>query len=375
MPTLSYLDYNATAPLRPAVLARMVEVLQLGGNASSVHGAGRRARRIVEEARAALAHALGCAADGVVFTGSGSEANNLAIAGCGRRRVVISAVEHDSVRQAADGAATVPVDGNGIIDLGALDRLLAAGTEPALVSVMLANNETGALQPVAEASAIARRHGALVHCDAVQALGKVEVGLDALGVDYLSVSAHKIGGPQGVGALAVRPGTPLRALIRGGGQERGRRAGTENVAAIAGFGVAVREATSHMNEWKAVRVLRDAAESRLKALAPEAAIMSAGAERLPNTLCIALPGVEAQTQLMALDLAGIAVSAGSACSSGKVHASHVLEAMGVTPALARSAIRVSLGWQSTMQDVDRLVAAWGALRARAGRQSAAEVAA
>jgi cysteine desulfurase len=368
-----YLDYNATAPVLPAAIAAVQAALVETGNASSVHRFGRLSRRTVETARDQVAALINAPASGIVFTGSGTEANNLAIAHARAdgRRFIVSAVEHDSVLRAADGATIAPVDGDGVVDLAALERLLA-GSAPALVAVMLANNETGVIQPLGEIVALAHAHGATVHCDAVQAAGKIAIDVAALGVDTLALSAHKLGGPQGVGALFVSPRLALRAQIVGGGQERGRRAGTENVAGIAGFGAAA--AASDVTQMGAIARLRDATEARLRNIAPETVVFGAKTARLPNTLSVAMPGVAAETQVMALDLAGIAVSAGSACSSGKVKASHVLAAMGVAPDLAGSAIRVSAGWRSTAEDFDRFVEAWTALWARLGAPRVGSVA-
>lgn len=359
----AYLDHNATSPLRPAAFDAMVEALRAGGNPSAVHSAGRKARGMVEAARRQLAALVGCLPGEVIFTSGGTEANNLALSGSGRRRVLVSAVEHDSVRKASPDAEIIPVDHDGVIDLAAFEQILSNATDPALVSVMLANNETGVLQPIGEVVRLARRSGALVHCDAVQAAGKVTVEVHGLGVDYLSLSGHKLGGPTGVGALIVRNGAPLAPDRRGGGQEANRRAGTENVAGIAGFGAAAAEARDGL----AVALLRDRLEASLLRLAPGARIFGAGVPRLDNTSCISMPGVKAETQVMALDLAGVCVSAGAACSSGKVQRSAVLDAMGVDPAEAASAIRVSLGWNSESSDIDRLIAAWRDLYIRAGK--------
>lgn len=370
----SYLDHNATSPLRPEALAAMLAALDAGGNASSVHREGRAARALVDEARETIAGELGCLPDMVVFTSSGTEANNLALKGAiglGVRRIVVSAVEHASVLETA--AATglpvdvAPVSGDGRIDLAALDALLAAEAGPALVSVMTANNETGALMPVAEVGGIARRHGAYVHSDAVQALGKVALRWVVPGVDMMSVSAHKLGGPQGAGALILREGLKLEPLLHGGGQELKRRAGTENAAAIAGFAAAVRAA----DESGRIGALRDRLEVELKAAAPHVAVFAERGPRLANTTCFALPGLDAAMALMAFDLAGIAVSSGSACSSGKVSRSHVLGAMGLSPELVAGAIRVSLGWNSTAADVERFAAAWSDIAARVENRAAA----
>lgn len=374
MSVASYLDHNATTPVLPDVVAAMVDALQTAGNPSSVHRFGRAARRLIETAREQVAAAVNASAAEVIFTGSGTEANNMALRGV-RGPIAISAIEHESVTRAVDGALVVPVDRQGVIDLTALETLVRQH-RPVLVSVMLANNETGVVQPVAEVARVARDAGALVHCDAVQALGKVPVDFRILGVDMLSLSAHKLGGPQGVGALVLRDGIAVEAFLRGGGQEKRRRAGTENAAGIAGFGVASAALSDHLKMSADCAALRDAAQSRLRALAPAAQVFGEAALRLPNTLCIEMPGVPAETQVMALDLAGVAVSAGSACSSGKVATSGVLRAMQFDDATARCAIRVSFGRGNSMMDVDRLVQAWGALYARhSGRQVRPETAA
>ncbi len=357
-PQSAYLDYNATAPVRPEAVAAMAEALAEVGNPSSVHAAGRRARARIEEVRRKLALLLGVNPESVVFTSGGTEANHLALLGVDGPRLA-SAIEHPSVLDACPDLALAPVDGAGRLDLGAFASLLTA-RRPRLVSLMLANNETGVLQPVREAAALARAAGALVHTDAVQALGKLPVGPDELGVDLLSVSAHKLGGPPGVGALIVREGLELRPLLRGGGQELRRRSGTENLPGIAGFGAALDART----DWAAVRVLRDRLEAAVQERHPASRVMGAGAERLPNTSCLLTPGLPAETQLIALDLAGVAVSSGSACSSGKVGPSHVLRAMGVPEADARCAIRVSLGWETTWTDIDRFLEAWTRLARR-----------
>ncbi len=366
MTASGYLDWNATAPLRPEAAAAMAEVLAHTGNPSSVHRAGREAKKLLEQARARIAERVGAASSDVTFTGGGTEANHLALRGLRQRRLIVSAIEHDSVLAAAPDAARLAVTRDGVADLDALDRLLATDGRPALVSLMLANNETGVIQPVAEAANIAHRHGALLHCDATQAVGKISFNNSQLNSDLVTISAHKIGGPMGAGALIASPDLPIRALQSGGGQERGRRAGTENLPGIVGFGVAAGLA----GDMVSVAALRDQAERRLLAIAPDAHIHGMAATRLPNTICISMPGVAAATQVMALDLAGVMVSAGSACSSGKVKRSHVLDAMGVPTDLAESAIRVSLGWTTSEADIDRLVEAWGALYARTRSRAA-----
>ena len=368
MPDAAYLDYNATAPLRPEARDAMQAGLARTGNPSSVHVYGREARRDLEAARDAVAMLVGAHPQEVVFTGSGTEANNLALRGPERRRVLVSAVEHDSVLAAHPAAERIPVDRQGRVEPTVLDAMLSESEAPTLVSIMLANNETGVVQPVAQAAEIAHEHGALVHCDAVQGPAKIAVDFVALDVDFLTLSAHKIGGPQGMGALVVRDGLDLEPLIRGGGQERRRRAGTENVIGAIGFGAAAM-AVRASDEARRVGALRDRLEREATAAVPDSVIIGDDAERLPNTTCLAFPGQPSETQVMALDLAGVAVSAGSACSSGKVAASHVLGAMGVDKALANSAIRVSLGWASSERDVERFVEAWAAIAERAGQRA------
>ncbi len=372
MQPLSYLDWNATAPLRPEAAAAMMAALADCGNPSSVHRWGRAARRKVEEARAAVAGLLAAAPEAVVFTSGGTEANHLALLGCGRLRVLVSAVEHDSVLRAAPHAEQIPVDGDGVVSLDALDTMLAADPRPAVVSVMLANNETGVLQPAAAVAAIAHAHGALFHCDAVQAAGKLPLDIAAIGADLVSLSAHKIGGPTGIGALVATAAIGLAPLQRGGGQEHGYRAGTENLAGIAGFAAAAEIAAAEIAAaeiavYDRVRRLRDALEAAIAEAAPDAVVVGARALRLPNTAAIAMPGTPAETQIIALDLDGVMVSAGAACSSGKVGPSHVLAAMRAAPEIALSTIRISLGWSSTEADIEHFLHAWTRLYRRRRR--------
>jgi len=360
-----YLDYNATTPVRPGVGEAVADALALTGNPSSVHEGGRRARACVEEARAQVAALVGTAPANVVFTGSGSEANNLALSGPRPARILASAIEHPSIlRPAAErpgGFALVPVDGDGVVDLGALKALLAENTDgPVLVTVMMANNETGVLQPSEEVVEIAKEAGALVHIDAVQAAGRVPLAFDELGADLMSVSAHKLGGPKGVGALVKRADIALAPLIAGGGQERSLRAGTENVPGIAGFGSAAQAALAELadgTEIERQRALRDHLEAAILAATPAAVVVGGQAPRLANTSCIAFPRFAAETLVIGFDLEGVAISAGSACSSGKVDASHVLAAMDLAPGVASSAIRVSLGFATTAEDIDAFAAA------------------
>jgi cysteine desulfurase len=368
-----YLDYNASAPLKPVARAAMIEAMALTGNPSSVHRFGRLARRLLEDSRTKIAAFCGAAPSGVIFTAGGTEANALALHGCARQRVLISAVEHDSVLAAARRAPhveVIPVDGDGMVDLAALEALLSPSGDDVIVSVMTANNETGVLQPIAAITALAHAHHALVHCDAVQAAGKLPLDIAMFGVDLMSVSAHKIGGPAGIGALIVRDGLDLAPLMVGGGQERRRRGGTENLTGIAGFAAAADAAASDIADQARLAVLRDRLEAGARALVPAMRVFGVSATRLGNTSCLSMPDVSSEVQVMALDLAGVAVSAGAACSSGKVAASHVLRAMGVPEAEAATAIRVSLGWQSKAADIDRFLQAWGELYARAGRRAA-----
>jgi cysteine desulfurase len=364
-----YLDWNATTPLRPEARAAMAQAWDMSGNPSSVHAEGRRARRLVEDARAIVASAVGGQPQNVVFTSGGTEANSLALtpglrraAGLPVQRLLVSAIEHASVlaggRFPADTIHSIGVTRSGVVDLDRLRAMLAGGP-PALVSVMLANNETGAIQPVAEAAEIAHAAGGLLHVDAIQALGKVPFDLASTGADLLALSAHKLGGPKGAGALVLAEGLlGFEPLLRGGGQEQGRRAGTENVADIAGFGAAVKAAMAAM-ERDSVRVqgFRERLESGLRQT-PGAIVFSDEAQRLPNTVLFTVPGLKAETAVIGFDLAGIGVSSGSACSSGKVQPSHVLQAMGFAPELAQGAVRLSLGWSTSETEIDSAVEAW-----------------
>lgn len=352
-----YLDHNATTPMRAAAVAAVAAASAQCGNASSVHAWGRRARAVVEDAREAVAALVGAKPEWVVFTGGGTEANNLAIRGANATTVAASAVEHPSVLTACAGISEIPVDGDCVVRLDAIP-------EAGLVSVMLANNETGVIQPVARIAEIARSRGAIVHCDAVQAAGRTAIDMEALGVGLMSLSAHKLGGPQGVGALVVRGGVRLDAILRGGGQERGLRAGTENIAGLAGFGAAAAEALSDLPKMQTLAALRDKLEADIREIAPEIRAFGSAAARLANTSCIAMPTVSAESQLMVFDLAGVMVSSGSACSSGKVARSHVLAAMGIAEEVAETAIRISLGWTTREADIDRFVTVWQTLYRR-----------
>jgi len=369
MPTRIYLDWNATTPLRPEARAAMVAAYDLVGNPSSVHAEGREARRLVEEARATLAAAVGALPRNVIFTSAGTEANALALSpglrglsGAPVERLLVSAIEHASVlaggRFPGGAIGLIPVTRSGVVDLELLKALLAGGP-PALVSIMAANNETGALQPVAEAARIVHEAGGLLHVDAIQALGKIPFDIKAVGADLATFSAHKIGGPKGIGALVVAEGIAgLEPLLRGGGQELNRRAGTENVAGIAGFGAAVKIALQALPEdAEHMASLRNRLENGIRGVAG-ATIFSDDVERLPNTVLFTAPGLKAETAVIGFDLESVAVSSGSACSSGKVQPSHVLSAMDFDPAVAQGAVRLSLGWSTEPDDINRALEAW-----------------
>ena len=359
-----YLDYNAAAPLRPESRQAILETADLVGNASSVHQFGRRLRQKIEQARIEAAGFLQTEAASIIFTSGATEANHLALCGY-EGRVVVSAIEHGSVDEARPDRHVCPVDAQGVIDLMALEkllqRLMAENPQPVMVSVMAANNETGVIQPVDRVAAVAKKFGAYLHCDAVQAAGRMTMAWE--GIDLVSVSAHKMGGPQGIGVLANRSSVPLKALLRGGGQERSFRAGTENPLGIAGFAAAIRAAKTE--DWSSVKVLRNTLERRLMAECPDAIIVARDAPRLPNTSVIIMKGVKSATQVMGFDLQGIAVSAGSACSSGKVRPSRVLKAMGIPEPLAGCAIRVSLGLDTPPEAADRFIEVWKEMKARA----------
>jgi cysteine desulfurase len=367
----AYFDWNATAPLRPEARAAMLKALELAGNPSSVHADGRAARNTIEKAREQVAALVGVPAKNVTFTSGGTEANMLALTPdievgsekAPRDRLLVSAIEHPSVRAggrfAPDAIEDIKVTPDGIVDLDYLRRKLAT-TKRALVSVMLANNETGAVQPIPKIARIVHEAGGLLHVDAVQAAAKIAVDMKALDADFMTLSSHKIGGPQGAGAL-VRKDDAIRVkpLLTGGGQERGGRAGTENVAAIAGFGAAAAATVGALKtEASRMEELRDRLETQLTAVSPDAVVFSQKVERLPNTTLIAVPGTKAETAVIAFDLAGISLSSGSACSSGKVTPSHVLAAMGADPGLTRAALRISLGRETTESDIEKLLKAW-----------------
>lgn len=385
----TYLDHNASSPVRDDVREVMAEALALPGNPSSVHAEGRRVRALIEEAREKVAALAGADPRRVIFTSGGTEANvtalspgNVSEESPGNVVCFVGAHEHPSVlaggRFAAEKIQKVGVTRDGVIDLNDLERQVRVHREngsdtPFMVSLMQANNETGAVQPVAEAAALVRENGGVLHCDAVQAAGKVPVDISALGAHMLSMSAHKIGGPQGVGALVLREEmSSLRdVLITGGGQELRARSGTENLAGIVGFGRAAERAARDLSRVGEIAAMRDDIEQAIRAHAPEAIIFADKVGRLPNTINFSVPGMKSETLVIALDLAGVAVSAGSSCSSGKVERSHVLDAMGVAEDVSAGAIRVSLGWNTTGDDATAFIAAWSKVHDQFSREAAA----
>jgi len=364
-----YFDYNATTPLAPTVTDAVTRAMRdVFGNASSIHHFGQQAKATMDEARSAVAALLNADPSEIVFTSGGTEADNLAIRGAaealeptGRRHLIASAIEHEAVLNTLRALARrgwrttlLPVDQSGIVSPDRLREVIDADT--ALVSVMHANNEIGTIQPVAQLAAIAHEHGALMHTDAVQSVGKIPVDVRALGVDLLSLSAHKFNGPKGAGVLWIKRGTRMQPTVTGGKHERNRRAGTENVAAIAGLGVAATLAAGKMaTDAARTAALRDRLETGILRNVPGTAVNGTRDQRVPNTTNISFERVEAESLLIALDLEGIAVSTGSACSSGTLEPSHVLKAMGLPSHRTQNSLRFSLGMFSTEDEVDRVV--------------------
>lgn len=371
-----YLDHNATTPVKPRVRELMLQILAFPGNASAIHKAGREARRLIEDSRQALATALNAGPrDVLVFTSGATEANNMILQKAAVERILVAAIEHPSVLSAlalpanagllplphagegrGEGTEVIPVLPSGLIDLLALEKMLQGNTKQTLISVMSVNNETGVIQPVEAVVALARKYGCLVHTDAAQAFGRMPLDLQKLGADFVTLSAHKMGGPQGTGCLVICNCVALPPLLFGGNQEKSLRAGTENLAGICGFAEAAK--LIDIDGYKKLGALRDKIEKELSSMAPGLKIYGKDTVRVPNTTMFSLPGVPSETQLIALDLAGICVSNGSACSSGTVKSSHVLKAMGASEAEAGSSLRVSLGWNTTEKDVDAFIAKW-----------------
>lgn len=359
-----YLDYNASSPVLPEVLDTVALALKTRGNPSSVHTDGRGARALVEEARESIGSLIGARAQSITFVSGGTEANASVIGGFKASNLSCSvlgtSIEHPSVLAHISQENRVPADAKGLIDLSALNEVLEAQSSPFLFCLMLANNETGAVQPVSEVSEMVHKYGGLVLCDAVQGLAKLALDVSALGADFYTFSAHKIGGPQGVGCVVSPKQIEFAPSLPGGGQERGKRSGTENVSGIAGFGAAARYAQSQGDSYRGTE-MRDRLEAALLEARPEAVIVAQESLRLPNTTNVAIPGVPSERQIIKLDLAGFSVSAGSACSSGKVEPSHVLVAMGLVPEICESAIRISTGPQTEWGELERFVSAWAVL--------------
>jgi cysteine desulfurase len=350
-----YLDYNATAPLRLEAKEAIVKVMEDIGNASSIHWYGRQVRQTVESARQVIADYFGVSSARVVFTSGATESNNFALKGF-KGIVITSAIEHDSVLTPRPDSLICSVDSNGLVDLSHLEALLQQQTGPVLVSIMAANNETGVIQPLEHVRTLCDTYQAWLHCDATQAIGKGLFDWQRLNCDLISCSSHKIGGPSGMGALIIQEKLPLFPLLRGGGQERSFRAGTENILGIVGFARAL-EVCQH-DDWSQIQQWRNQIEETLIKHYPDVTVFGSKVPRLPNTTNLTMPNVPNALQVMNFDLAGIALSAGAACSSGKVKPSHVLKAMGVADHLAQSSIRISLGWKTIAQDVQQFIKTW-----------------
>ncbi|MEM8833672.1 MAG: cysteine desulfurase family protein [Pseudomonadota bacterium] len=365
--TKTYLDYNATAPIRPEVIDLVTQVMGEVGNASSVHGHGRAARKYVEDARMQVATLCGVDPDQVIFTSGATEATNAMLSHYRDKKTLISAIEHPAVIDSLPDAIHLPVTKDGVVDLKIYKEKLQS-EKPELVSVMLVNSETGVIQPIEEMAALAHEHDALFHTEVVQAAGRMDISLDKLDVDAISLSAHKFAGPQGVGALILRKGLDAPKFMRGGGQEKNCRAGTHNTAGIAGMGLAAEIALKEMSDYQTrIQKMRDDLETKIKEITGSAIIYGENTPRIHNTTNVGLPSCEAQTQLMALDLDGIAVSSGSACSSGTFKPSAVLMAMGVSEEEAKCALRLSLGWNTTPDDIDRFIESWSKLVKRVSK--------
>ena len=359
-----YLDYNATTPIRPEVIRLMSEVMAAPGNASSIHSYGRLARKTIEDARSQIATAFDVGPQQIIFNSGATEGNNTILKGFSGQRVLISAIEHSSIIESGVKAELIPVTKTGVVDLLAYKKLLAEDPKPALVSVMYVNNETGVIQPIAEIARLAKEAGAVFHTDVSQAVGRIAFTREQLGADFMTFCAHKFGGPQGAGAIIMAPKAPLPKLMHGGGQERRQRAGTENVAAIAGFGLALDMAMKELLQYQELASKRDALEEMLLASTTAIQIHGRSEERVANTISLSLSGTTSETLLLALDLEGMALSSGSACSSGTVKPSHVLMAMGVPEDEAKCSLRISLGWNTSDQDIEDFTKAWNNVRQR-----------
>lgn len=353
-----YLDYNATCPVRPEVIGCVSDAMGVAGNASSIHADGRSARKLIEDAREQIAGLVNVRPAQIVFNSGATEGNNTILSGYDDKLALVSEIEHPSILEASGGHDRIPATKDGLVDLDALAQMLDSAPVN-LVCVQLVNSETGAIQPINDIAALAKKHGAKLHCDAVQAAGRIDIDFKALDIDYMTLSAHKFGGPQGVGALIFREGLLLPKLLRGGGQEKRQRAGTENVAGIAGFGLAARMAKADIAAYQTkTKALQLKLEKSLREIANDLVIVSESAPRVTNTTNIILPGISAETQLMAMDLEGVSVSSGSACSSGSFKPSHVLAAMGYNADDSKSALRFSTGWATTDADIDDALKAY-----------------
>ena len=349
-----YLDYNATTPLREEAKIGMLEVMGPPYNSSSVHSYGRKAKSYLDEARDLVATLVNANSDQIIFTSGGTEANALIMHSA--NLPLISSIEHEAIIQSSHNPTFLEVNGNGQVNLNQIERKILE-IKPDILSVMWANNETGVIQPINEIAEIANNHNVHIHCDAVQAVGKIEIDFKFSGLDSLAISSHKIGGPSGVGALVVSNPLKLNPIIRGGGQERGYRSGTENVPGIVGFGAAARKALSELKAFRNISKKQRQFEKKLKKSLSEIIIIGESVERLANTTCVCMPHLSSEAQVIALDLEGFAVSAGSACSSGKVKESHVLKAMGLDWA-SKNSIRISSGWQNSENDLEKLAQAY-----------------
>ncbi len=356
--SLIYLDYNATAPIKPEILSLVTQVMGDVGNGSSVHRFGQRARKYIEDARNQMAQLCHVTPEQVIFTSGATESNNTVLSGYKDKRVLVSAIEHPAVLQSAPHAEMIPVTSDGLVDMEAYEALLKQSPTPAIVSIMMVNSETGVIQPIKKLAQMAHEAGALFHTDAVQAAGRIDIDLNELGVDFMCLSAHKMAGPQGVGAIIFKEGQDVPKLMQGGGQEKNCRAGTHNTAGIAGMGLAAKMALENIKSYEETIKLRDHLESEIHKISNKAVIYGENAPRVGNTCNVGLPDTPAQTQMMQLDLDGIAVSSGSACSSGSFKPSHVLTAMGASEAEAKSALRISIGWATTADEIDRFLEAW-----------------
>lgn len=366
-----YLDYNATAPIRPAAKLALINALEQVGNASSIHQEGRKARGLIETARDQVASLINAQSKEITFTSGGTESNNLVLASdlgaLGNKQplaaTLLSATEHPSLIKAQQlsrrPVELINVDENGLLDLTHLESLLKAWQQksdlPVLVSVMLVNNETGIIQPMAKIATLVHQYGGYIHADAIQALGKIDIDFENMKVDLLSLSSHKIGGALGAGALVIRLGMLVDSYIKGGGQELGLRAGTENIPAISSFGAAAAECTVELKNPSQYKQIQEEVEAKITAISPDAVIFGQNAPRVDSTICFAISGLTAERALMSLDLAGIAISSGSACSSGKVSQSHVLKAMGIEDELALCALRLSFGWNTKLHELDDFI--------------------